>query len=138
LKIGYIQRYEKHRRDVSKNKDRILFVDDDAELREIVRDQLSSAGYQVDEAADGTHAIEKIPTGDYDLLLLDITLPGKTGIDVLKFVKDKSIPCRVIMLTGMAGLSLAFQSLKLGADDYITKPYNADYLLSSIKRVLAL
>jgi DNA-binding response OmpR family regulator len=123
---------------VSKNKDRILFVDDDAELREIVRDQLSSVGYQVDEAADGTHAIDKIPAGDYDLLLLDITLPGKTGIEVLKFVKEKSIPCRVIMLTGMAGLSLAFQSLKLGADDYITKPYNADYLLSSIKRVLAL
>ncbi len=120
----------------AESRDRILFVDDDAELREIVRDQLTLSGYVFDEAEDGTIAIEKIKGQTYDLLLLDITMPGKSGLDVLKFVKEYSPSCRVIMLTGVVGLSVAIESLKLGADDYITKPYNLEYLLNSIKRVL--
>jgi len=114
----------------------ILFVDDDDELREIVRMQLSEAGYEVDEAVDGLVALEKLQQRPYDLVLLDITMPGKTGMDVLSFVKEQSMKCHVIMLTGVVGLSMAIDSLNLGADDYITKPYNMDYLLSSIKRVL--
>ena len=114
----------------------ILFVDDDDELREIVRMQLSEAGYEVDEAVDGLVALEKLQQRPYDLVLLDITMPGKTGMDVLSFVKEQSMKCHVIMLTGVVGLAMAIDSLNLGADDYITKPYNMDYLLSSIKRVL--
>jgi DNA-binding response OmpR family regulator len=121
---------------LGQNKNKILFVDDDAELREIVKEQLSSEGYVLDEAEDGNRAIEKIKQQSYDLLLLDITMPGKSGMDVLKFAKEASPACHVIMLTGMVGLSVAIESLKLGADDYITKPYNMDYLLASIKRVL--
>ena len=117
-------------------KHRILFVDDDAELREILRDQLTSSGYEFDEAEDGTIAVEKVKEQSYDLLLLDITMPGKSGLDVLKFVKQSAPACRVIMLTGVVGLSVAIESLKLGADDYITKPYNLEYLLNSISRVL--
>jgi DNA-binding response OmpR family regulator len=121
---------------LSKNRNRILFVDDDAELREIVKDQLTAAGYELDEAIDGETAITKLTKEDYDLILLDITMPGATGMDVLKFIKEKSLECRVIMLTGMVGLSVAIDSLKLGADDYITKPYHMEYLLASIKRSL--
>lgn len=98
--------------------------------------QLSEAGYEVDEAVDGLVALEKLQQRPYDLVLLDITMPGKTGMDVLSFVKEQSMKCHVIMLTGVVGLSMAIDSLNLGADDYITKPYNMDYLLSSIKRVL--
>jgi DNA-binding response OmpR family regulator len=115
---------------------KILYVDDDAALREIVMDQLGSSGYVVDEAADGTEAIEKLQKGGFDLMLLDINMPGKSGIDVLKFIKDNDLKCRVIMLTGRVGFSVATESIKLGADDYITKPFNLDYLLFSIKRVL--
>lgn len=115
---------------------RILFVDDDAELRAIVRDQLTLSGYEVDEAEDGSVAMEKMNEGHYSLLLLDITMPGKSGLDVLKFVKQKTPACHVIMLTGVVGLSVAIESLKMGADDYITKPYNLEYLLNSIRRVL--
>lgn len=121
---------------MSKEHNRILFVDDDTELREIVREQLAAAGYVLDEADDGTTAIAKLGKESYDLVLLDITMPGATGMDVLKFIKRKSLKCRVIMLTGMVGLSVAIDSVKLGADDYITKPYHIEYLLASIRRSL--
>ena len=132
--IGYICRYASLTpRPMAKN---ILFVDDDADLREIVTDQLSASGYVVDVAEDGDIAIEKLQQKSYEVVLLDITMPHKNGMDVLRFTKDHSLKCKVIMLTGMVGLSVAIESIKLGAADYITKPYNMDYLLSSIKRVL--
>ena len=115
----------------------ILFVDDDPDLREIVTDQLSASGYEVDVAEDGDVAIERLRQKKYDIVLLDITMPHKNGMDVLRFTKDHSLSCKVIMLTGMLGLSVAIESIKLGAADYITKPYNMDYLLASIKRALA-
>ncbi len=115
---------------------KILYVDDDSALREIVKDQLASSGFAVDEAEDGAAAISKLEAGNFDLMLLDINMPNKSGIDVLKFIKEKSLGCKVIMLTGRVGFSVATESLKLGADDYITKPFNMDYLLFSIKRVL--
>ena len=116
---------------------RILVVDDDDALRVLVKSQLEGAGYQIDEAADGASAIEKLSGGVYDLMLLDINMPEKSGIDVLRFWKEKALKCRVIMLTGRVGFSIATESLKLGADEYITKPFSLEYLMSSIKRVLA-
>lgn len=115
---------------------KILYVDDDSALRGIVRDQLTSNGFLVDEAEDGAAAISKLEAGNFDVMLLDINMPNKSGIDVLKFIKEKTLPCKVIMLTGRVGFSVATESLRLGADDYITKPFNMDYLLFSIKRVL--
>ena len=114
----------------------ILFVDDDPDLREIVTDQLTASGYDVDAAEDGEVAIDRLQQKKYEVVLLDITMPNKNGMDVLRFTKDHSMPCKVIMLTGMVGLSVAIESIKLGAADYITKPYNMDYLLASIKRAL--
>ena len=115
---------------------RILFVDDDADLRRIVKDQLVPQGFVVDEAEDGAKAIGLLEKGNYNLMLLDINMPVKSGIDVLKFIKEKGLSCKVIMLTGRVGFSVATETLKLGADDYITKPFNIDYLLFAIKRVV--
>jgi CheY-like chemotaxis protein len=115
---------------------KIIYVDDDTALRDIVRDQLIANGYHVDEAEDGGEAIEKLERNHYDVMLLDINMPNKSGLDVLKFLKDHSLKCKVIMLTGRVGFGVATESLKLGADDYITKPFNLEYLLFSIKRVL--
>ncbi|HUI09941.1 MAG TPA: response regulator [Bacteroidota bacterium] len=115
---------------------RILFVDDDADLRRIVKDQLVPQGFVVDEAEDGAKAIGLLERGNYNLMLLDINMPVKSGIDVLKFIKEKGLSCKVIMLTGRVGFSVATETLKLGADDYITKPFNIDYLLFAIKRVV--
>jgi DNA-binding response OmpR family regulator len=114
----------------------ILFVDDDPDLREIVADQLAVSGYEVDAADDGAMAIDKLEQKPYDVVLLDITMPNKNGMDVLRFTKERGLGCKVIMLTGMVGLSVAIESIKLGAADYITKPYNMDYLLASIKRAI--
>jgi DNA-binding response OmpR family regulator len=119
------------------SKNKILFVDDDAQLRGMVKEELAAAGYVLDEASDAPQAMEMLRSGNYDLILLDITLPGKSGMDVLKFVKEEGLRCRVIMLTGMVGLSAAVDSMKLGAADYVTKPYNINYLLASIERVLS-
>lgn len=116
---------------------RILFVDDDEALREVVRGQLEGAGYECAEARDGDDAMAKLGTEKYDVVLLDINMPNKSGIDVLRFLQDKSLKCRVIMLTGRVGFSIATESLKLGADEYITKPFSLDYLLGAIQRVLA-
>ncbi len=115
---------------------RILIVDDDSSLRRVLMDQMHLFGYAIDEAADGFEAQQKLETGNYDVMLLDINLPGKTGIDVLRFIKDKSLKCRVIMLTGRVGFSVGQESMRLGADEYITKPFNIDDRLSSIRRVL--
>ncbi len=115
---------------------RILFVDDDADLRHIVKDQLAPQEFVMDEAEDGAKAIAMLEKGNYALMLLDINMPVKSGIDVLKFIKEKGLTCKVIMLTGRVGFSVATETLKLGADDYITKPFNIDYLLFAIKRVM--
>ena len=86
---------------------RILYVDDDDDLRAMVKDQLGGLGHTVDEAEDGVVAMEKLGKGNYDLMLLDINMPGKSGIDVLKFIKDKGLKCKIIMLTGRVGFSVA-------------------------------
>ena len=115
---------------------RILLADDDPDLRRIVKDQLGPQGFVLDEAEDGAKAITMLEKGNYGLMLLDINMPVKSGIDVLKFIKQKGLACKVIMLTGRVGFAVGTETLKLGADDYITKPFNLDYLLFAIKRVM--
>jgi DNA-binding response OmpR family regulator len=115
---------------------KILYVDDDVSIRTAVRSEITGAGYELDEASDGTEAIQKLETGNYHLLLLDINMPGKSGLDVLRFIKEKKLHCRIIMLSGRLGFSVATESLKLGADEYITKPFSVEFLLLTIKKVL--
>jgi DNA-binding response OmpR family regulator len=115
---------------------RILLADDDPDLRRIVKDQLGPQGFVLDEAEDGAKAITMLEKGNYGLMLLDINMPVKSGIDVLKFIKQKGLACKVIMLTGRVGFAVGTETLELGADDYITKPFNLDYLLFAIKRVM--
>jgi DNA-binding response OmpR family regulator len=115
---------------------RILLADDDPDLRRIVKDQLGPQGFVLDEAEDGAKAIAMLEKGNYGLMLLDINMPVKSGIDVLKFIKQKELACKVIMLTGRVGFSVGTETLALGADDYITKPFNLDYLLFAIQRAM--
>ena len=116
---------------------RILLVDDDDTLRRVLKDQMNLLGYPLDEAEDGLAALQKLENGNYSVMLLDINMPGMSWIDVLKFIREKGLDCRVIMLTGRVGFSVGKESMKLGADEYITKPFTMEYLMSSIKRVLA-
>ena len=131
---------------------RILYCDDEPALRDIVADQLAENGFAVETAADGIEAIARLEKGPaFDLLLLDINMPGKSGLDVLRYVKEKGLKCRTIMLTGQVGFAKGMESMKLGAQGYITKDtlelqpdgqieksdLNIEFLLMTINRVLS-
>lgn len=119
------------------NETRILLADDEEALRELLREQLSAQGYAIDEAQDGVEAVEKLQQNSYHLAILDINMPRKNGLDVLRHIREQNLPVRVIMLTGRLGFSVGSESMLLGADEYITKPFDLDYLEMAIKKVLA-
>jgi len=116
---------------------RILYVDDDENLRFLVQHQLTEAGHAVITAEDGERAIEITDGESFDLILLDIKMPRKNGLDVLKHLRAKTNRPRIIMLTGVDDVSVAINAVKLGANDYITKPYRMETLLECMHRVLA-
>ncbi|MBK7258610.1 MAG: response regulator [Ignavibacteriae bacterium] len=115
---------------------RILVADDEEGIRELLREQLDAAGYATDEATDGAEAIDKLDHATYDLAILDINMPKKSGLDVLKHIRDRQLKMGVIMLTGRLGFSVGSESMLLGADEYITKPFDLEYLELAIKKVL--
>jgi len=116
---------------------RILCVDDEPAIRSLLKSQLEQEGYEVDQADDGDVAIEKFDGAHFDIVLLDIRMPKVGGIDVLKHISDSGKQSRVIMLTAVDDLSIALESVKLGANDYMTKPFDTEDLLSAIRRVIA-
>ena len=116
---------------------RVLYVDDEESLRRLVPTQLSLEGFDVATADDGDTAIEALRHDSYDIVLLDIRMPRKSGIEVLRFIRSQNISSRVIMLTAVDDLSVALEAIKHGANDYLTKPYELENLLASIKRVSA-
>lgn len=119
------------------DKKRVLVVDDEEALRTVLSGELASEGYHVGTAADGEEAVAAIQKENYDLILLDIKMPGKNGFEVLKFVKEKHPKTKVVMLTGFADLKNAIESKKLGAEDFVSKPYDLVDLLTTIERVLS-
>ena len=101
---------------------RILFADDEAHLRDLMQMELPRLGHEVTVCPDGTAALKALERGSYDAALLDIRMPGITGIDVLTQIKQLSPDTQVILLTGHATVDTAVQALRLGAFDYLTKP----------------
>ena len=118
------------------NQARILVADDEEGIRELLREQLAASGYITDEATDGAEAIDKLEHGTYELAILDINMPKKSGLEVLKHIRDRQMKMGVIMLTGRLGFSVGSESMLLGADEYITKPFDLEYLELAIKKVL--
>lgn len=119
------------------DKRKILVVDDEDALRTVLSSELVSEGYEVGGAADGDEAINELQKKTYDLVLLDIKMPRMNGFEVLKFIKDKHPKTKVIMLTGFADLKNAIESKKLGAEDFVSKPYDLVDLLTTIERVMS-
>ncbi|MDR3620356.1 MAG: sigma-54 dependent transcriptional regulator [Paludisphaera borealis] len=101
---------------------RILFADDEAHLRDLMQMELPRLGHEVTVCPDGTAALRALERGSYDAALLDIRMPGITGIDVLAQIRQLSPDTQVILLTGHATVDTAVQALRLGAFDYLTKP----------------
>ncbi len=118
-------------------KNRILVVDDEDALRTVLSSELEGEGYKVASASDGAEAIDILKKDEFDLILLDIKMPNVDGFEVLKFVKETHPDTKVIMLTGFADLKNAIESKKLGAEDFVSKPYDLVDLLTTVERVLS-
>lgn len=119
------------------DKRRILVVDDEDALRTVLSAELHSEGYDVGTGADGLEALAELQKVKYDLVLLDIKMPNMNGFEVLKVIKEKYTGTKVIMLTGFADLKNAIESKKLGAEDFVSKPYDLVDLLTTIDRVMS-
>jgi two-component system NtrC family response regulator/two-component system response regulator AtoC len=104
----------------------VLVVDDDVIFRTIIQEQLAHSGFDVTVTADGESALKVLLESDFDVVLLDVQMPGMSGIDTLSAVRMIENPPEVIMLTGDTSLSTGLQAMRLGAYDYLTKPSNHD------------
>ena len=107
---------------------KILVVDDEIEVVQLLRDFLTSKGYEVYTALNGAEALAVVKEAKPDIVLLDIIMPGMGGIDTLKEIKKIDPTTAVIMVTALIDEELANRAVKLGAFDYIVKPINIDYL----------
>jgi len=115
--------------------ERILIVDDDVELCDLVREYLSAEDFQVDAAHTGAAGQERALSGDYALVILDVMLPGKSGLDVLREVRQRSrVP--VLILTARGEDVDRIVGLEIGADDYLPKPFNPRELLARVRAIL--
>lgn len=118
-------------------KQSVLVVDDEAIVRESIRDWLSDAGYPVATAESGEQALEMVEAQDFGVMVLDIRLPGRTGIDVLKVVKSQRPWVKSIIITAYPSEETVQEARKLGAIDYLVKPVAPDDLEKLVRETLA-
>ncbi|MEK7250811.1 MAG: sigma-54 dependent transcriptional regulator [Bacteroidota bacterium] len=115
----------------------LLIVDDEEYLRTLLESELGDSDeFTVDTASDGSQAINKIQQKVYDVVLLDIKMPRVSGIEVLQFVQEYSPTTQVIILTNYADIKTAIQTIKMGAYDFLAKPYDIDELFNTIHRAI--
>jgi DNA-binding NtrC family response regulator len=114
---------------MSKRKGSVLIIDDEEEIRESIEMLLVSEGLTTDNAANGDEGLRKIEDNHYDLVLLDLMLPGKSGMEVQRDIKriDPTLP--VVIITAMGAIETAVTAIKEGSFDYVTKPWNNEKLL---------
>ena len=115
---------------------RILVVEDEKNLNDIIVKKLKKEKYGVDSCFDGEEAIDYIVAAEYDVVILDIMLPKLNGFEVLKSIRSKNIKTPVLLLTAKDGIEDRVQGLDLGADDYLIKPFAFDELLARIRVLL--
>jgi DNA-binding response OmpR family regulator len=115
---------------------RLLLVEDDYQVGETLRSTLISENYAVDWVRDGAEVLPMLEASDYDLMLLDIGLPNVPGDQVLKRVRAGATPIPILMLTARDSLQDKVDSFDLGADDYLTKPFEMDELLARIRSLV--
>ena len=115
---------------------RILVVEDEPTIAIALQDDLEDEGYQVEAVSDGVTALEKTRAGGWDLVLLDVMLPGKDGFTVLREMRKAGNQTPVILLTARGQEQDRVAGLSLGADDYVTKPFSRRELLLRVQAVL--
>ena len=115
---------------------RILVIDDENNIRLMVRLALQAASHQVETASDGAEGLEKFAAGTFDLVLLDQRMPGMDGLDVLREMRRRDSAARVIMITAFGTIDLATEALKAGAVDFLRKPFTTDVLRAAVAAAL--
>jgi len=119
------------------NKYRVLVVDDEESITYLVRTELEDLpDFEVDTASNGSEAMNLVRSRVYDVALLDIKMPRVSGIEVLKYIKENSPSTQVIMLTNVVDIKTAVEATKLGAYDFISKPYETDELVATVRRAV--
>ncbi|HDL78461.1 MAG TPA: sigma-54-dependent Fis family transcriptional regulator, partial [Bacteroidetes bacterium] len=121
---------------ISNGKIRVLAVDDDERMIRALKDILEFKGFKVDLAKDGIEALEKVRQNEFDAVVLDILLPQKNGIDVLKEVVAEKPKLPVVMISGHGTIRLAVESTKLGAYDFLEKPLDAERVIITLKNAV--
>ncbi len=112
---------------------RILVVEDERGLNRVLTKHLKNNGYSVDSCENGRDAIEYLDLAAYDLILLDVMLPGMSGWDILRYIREKNMDTSVLMLTALDSTEDKVKGLDGGADDYLTKPFALEELLARIR-----
>ena len=114
---------------------KILVIEDDKTVGEYVRRGLDEAGYHVDLVGDGDEGLRRASGrgGNYDIMVLDLRLPKLSGIDVLRTLRDRGVGLPVLVLTAQDSVDFKVQALRMGADDYVTKPFAFEELLARVE-----
>lgn len=115
---------------------RLLIVEDEEDMREALCYGLRRRGYAVDAAGDGTDAVEQCGINEYDLVVLDLNLPGLDGMEVLKHIRSMENPAKVLILSARSELADKISGLDSGASDYLTKPFHFEELEARIRMLL--
>jgi putative two-component system response regulator len=121
---------------MTNHEQKILIVDDEVAIRRLLHQKLSRQGYHCEEAGNVTEALDKMKTYAADLIMLDMKMPGGSGMDLLPQLKTNYPNTSVIMATAVAEANLAIQCMRLGADDYISKPFNLDEVVLNVDKTL--
>jgi len=115
---------------------RLLIVDDEDMMRNFLREVLNEEGYDIDLAASGDEAVKRLEQDHFDIVLTDIVMPGMDGLGVVAAARELPTDVDVIVMTGYASMETAVESMKLGAADYITKPFNIDQIRIIVANVV--
>lgn len=116
-------------------KNKVLVVDDEKNIRLTLKKALSNADYEVETAVNGEDGLAKLKEEEIPVILLDMKMPGMDGIQFLKEVKNKAIETKVIMITGYGSVETAVETLKLGAVDYLRKPFKPEEIINIVQDV---
>ncbi len=121
----------------SAGRGRILVVDDETDIRETLRDLLGSEGYSVDLSAGGSDGLRDMESREYDLVLLDLMMPDRSGMEVLREFRERDRETPIALITAYGSIPLAVEALKAGASDFFPKPWDNDKLLLDIDRMIS-
>jgi len=124
IDLGGLERLIKSKTETAESKMKpILIVDDETSMRESLKDWFVESGYTVDAAADGEAALKLIAQKEYGMLIIDLKLPGKSGIDVLKESRKRAPDLKVIIITAYPSVETAVEAMREGAVEYLSKPF---------------